>query len=223
MRKILLTIVIILLLVFCYNAIVKSVTIGDFHISSIKEIDENNKKLDEKTEEVNSLIDVTYPKENNELNNASKAMQEIKERYLKETSASSEQEIESALQVENYDIERLYVKLGMHAKEEGVQIKFTLSSPQIENIRDLNFTVEGTYIAITNFLYSIEDDDELKFRIYNFKLLPYKEDILQASFTVRNVRVTQESIKANSSVQNTTAETDNSNQSNNNGTNTTKN
>lgn len=215
MRKILLLIVIILLLVFCYTAIVKGTSIGSLHISSIKEIDENNKKLDEKTEEVNSLIDVTYPKENDELNNASKAMQEVKERYLKETSSSTEQEIENALQVENYDIERLYVKLGMHAKKEGVQIKFTLGAPQIENIRDLNFTVEGSYIAITNFLYAIEDDEELKFRIYNFKLLPYKENILQASFTVRNVRVTQNSIQATSSVQNVSTEADKSNQNNN--------
>lgn len=197
MRKILLIIVIILLLVFGYISAIKGITIGSMNISSIKQIHENSKMLESKIEDLNSLIDVEYPKKMGELKEISNTMQQAKDRYLDETNFTTDEELQTALQIESYDIERLYVKLGVHAKKQGVKIKFTLTSASISDIKDMNFTVEGTYIAITNFLYAIEDDEELKFRIYNFKLLPYENNILQATFTVRNVRITSGSLNSN--------------------------
>lgn len=197
MRKILLIIVIILLLVFGYMSVIKGISIGSMHISSIKEIDGNSKTLEAKIEELNSLIDIEYPKKMGELKETSNKMQETKKKYLDETNFTSDEELQTALQIESYDIERLYVKLGVHAKKEGVKIKFTLTSASIGDIKDLGFTVEGTYVAITNFLYAIEDDEELKFRIYNFKLLPYENNVLQATFTVKNVRITSNSLNTN--------------------------
>lgn len=197
MRKILLIIVIILLLVFGYIALIKGIAIGNINISSIKQIHKNSKILESKIEELNSLIDIEYPKKMGELKEISNRMQEAKERYADETNFTSDEELQTALKIESYDIERLYVKLGVHAKKEGVKIKFTLASASIGDIKDLNFTVEGTYVAITNFLYAIEDDEELKFRIYNFKLLPFENNILQATFTVKNVRITSSSLNAN--------------------------
>mgnify|MGYP001063576848 CR=1 FL=1 len=220
MRKILLIVVIILLLVFGYMSVIKGITIGNMHISSIKQIDENSKMLETKIEELNSLIDIVYPKKMGELKEVSNKMQETKQKYLDETNFTSDEELQTALQIESYDIERLYVKLGVHAKKEGVKIKFTLTSASIGDIKDLSFTVEGTYVAITNFLYAIEDDEELKFRIYNFKLVPYESSILQATFTVKNVRITSNSLNTNLRPTDTSEETsDNKNENN---TNTTK-
>lgn len=197
MRKILLIIVIILLLVFGYMSVIKGITIGNMHISSIKEIDGNSKTLETKIEELNSLIDIEYQKKMGELNETGKKFEEVKQKCEQETNFTTDEELQSALQIESYDIERIYVKLGTHAKKEGVKIKFTLASASIGDIKDLNFTVEGSYVAITNFLYAIEDDEELKFRIYNFKLLPYENSILQATFTVKNVRITSNSLNTN--------------------------
>ena len=179
-----------------------------------------NKMLETKIEELNSLIDIVYPKKMGELKEVSNKMQETKQKYLDETNFTSDEELQTALQIESYDIERLYVKLGVHAKKEGVKIKFTLTSASIGDIKDLSFTVEGTYVAITNFLYAIEDDEELKFRIYNFKLVPYESSILQATFTVKNVRITSNSLNTNLRPTDTSEETsDNKNENN---TNTTK-
>lgn len=220
MRKILLIVVIILLLVFGYMSVIKGITIGNMQISSIKQIDENSKMLETKIEELNSLIDIVYPKKMGELKEVSNKMQETKQKYLDETNFTSDEELQTALQIESYDIERLYVKLGVHAKKEGVKIKFTLTSASIGDIKDLGFTVEGTYVAITNFLYAIEDDEELKFRIYNFKLLPYENNVLQATFTVKNVRITSNSLNTNLQPTDTIKETnDNKDKTN---TNTTK-
>lgn len=220
MRKILLIVVIILLLVFGYMSVIKGITIGNMQISSIKQIDENSKMLETKIEELNSLIDIVYPKKMGELKEVSNKMQETKQKYLDETNFTSDEELQTALQIESYDIERLYVKLGVHAKKEGVKIKFTLTSAAIGDIKDLSFTVEGTYVAITNFLYAIEDDEELKFRIYNFKLVPYESNILQSTFTVKNVRITSSSLNTNLQPTDTSKETNDNKDKNN--TNTIK-
>lgn len=196
MRKILLIIIIVLLLVFGYVTVTKGIDIASLHISSVMQIDETSKELDEKTEELNSLIDISYPSKIEELKNASNRMQEAKQKYLDETNLSSDEEIQSALQIENYDIERLWTKVGNHANKEGVNLKLVLSSSSSgsSETKDLSFTVEGSYIAITNFVYDLEDDDELNFRIYNFKILPYQGDILQATFLVKDIRITKNSL-----------------------------
>ncbi len=196
MRKILLSIIIVLLLVITYFSLFKGIEIGKFKISSIKQIDENSKLLEAKTTEANNYIDIEYPKKREELNQASDKMIEAEARYMAETNASSDSEIQSALERESFDIEKLWTKLGNYAKSEEVNLKLELksSSSGSTETKDLSFTVNGSYVGITNFLYNIEDDDQLKFRIYNYKMLPYQNGILQATFIVRDVRITSTSL-----------------------------
>lgn len=213
MRKILLIIILILVIAFGYFSLTKGIKIGNLQISSIMQIDEKSKELEQKTEQLNSLIDIQYPKSFQELKNTSKKMKDAKEEYLRITNSSTEEEIQNALQIESYDIERLYVKLGLHARKEGVTLKFVLnpSSSGTSNTKDIAFTVDGSYIAITNFIYAIEDDTELKFRIYDFKLVPYQNEILRGSFNVKNVRITSNSLN-----ENLTTKTQTNNEENNN-------
>lgn len=196
MRKILLSIIIVLLLVITYFSLFKGIEIGSLKISSIKQIDENSKLLEEKTLEANNYIDIEYPKKREDLKQANDKMQDTKKRYLDETNASSEAEIQSALEIESFDIEKLWTKLGNHAKAEEVNLKLVInsSSSGSTDTKDLSFTVNGSYVGITNFIYDIEDDDQLKFRIYNYKMLPYQNGILQATFIVKDVRITSTSL-----------------------------
>lgn len=214
MRKILIMVMIVLMLVFGYNALVNGIKIGSLQISSIKQIDEGSKDLDKRTEEVNSLIDVEYPKTISSLKEASKKMQDAKEKYLNETNMSSDADIKRALQIESFDIERLFAKIGNHADNEGVNLKFVVNSSASgsSETKDLAFTVNGSYIAITNFIYALEDDNELNFRIYDFKEVGYNGDILQATFTVKDVRITSTSLNealTSSSSSSTTTDTTN--------------
>lgn len=196
MRKILLSIIIVLLLVITYFSLFKGIEIGNFKISSIKQIDENSKLLDEKILEANNKIDIDYPKKREDLKQANDKMKEAEEKYAAETNASSDKELEAALQIESFDIEKLWTKLGNYAKAEEVNLKLELksSSSGSTDTKDLSFTVNGSYVGITNFIYDIEDDDQLKFRIYNYKMLPYQNGILQATFTVKDVRITSASL-----------------------------
>ncbi|MCI8361849.1 MAG: hypothetical protein HFJ41_01630 [Clostridia bacterium] len=210
MRKILLSIIIVLLLVITYFSLFKGIEIGNLKISSIKQIDENSKLLDEKITEANNKIDIDYPKKREDLKQANDKMREAEERYVAETNASSDKELEAALEIESFDIEKLWTKLGNYARAEEVNLKLVLnrSSSGSTDTKDLSFTVNGSYVGITNFIYDIEDDDQLKFRIYNYKMLPYQNGILQATFIVKDVRITSsslnESLPSSSGVNTTT-------------------
>ena len=191
MRKILIIVMIVLLLVLGYFAVVKGIQIGSFQISSIKQIEEESQTLKSKIDEVNALIDSEYPKKISELKTASNNMEETKSEYLKYTNYSTDAEILAAMQTKSYAIEFLWVKLGTHAREEGIKLTFSIvsSSTGASNVNDIDFVVNGSYIAITNFIYAIENDAELNFNIENFKLLPSDGNILQGTFTVRNIAV----------------------------------
>ena len=80
---------------------------------------------------------------------------------------------------EGYDIDFLWTIIGNYAIEEGINLKFDLvknsqstASTDSENlvVRDLKFSVTGTYIHLTDFIYDIEDDDRLAFEINDFNL-----------------------------------------------------
>ncbi len=204
MRKVLIIVIILLLVALGYTMSFKGLEIGNFEIWSVKELSESSKNIDSKIEEINSLIDVQYPKKINDLKSASNSLRSAREEYLNYTNLSSDEQILKAMQEESYSIEFLWTKIGNHATSEGVNLKFEIASSSTggNNVNDINFTVEGTYIGITNFIYAIENDQELNFRIQNFKLLPNDGNVLKGTFVVRNI-----AIQGNTSSQQTTNST----------------
>ena len=205
MRKVLIIVIILLLVALGYTMSFNGLEIGKFQIWSVKELSESSKSIDTKIEEINSLIDVQYPKKISDLKSASNNMKTAKEEYLNYTNLSSDEQILRAMQEESYSIEFLWTKIGNHATSEGVNS----SSTGGNNVNDINFTVQGTYIGITNFIYAIENDQDLNFRIQNFKLVPDQGNILKGTFVVKNI-----AIQGNTSGQQSTTnvtETNNSN------------
>ena len=204
MRKVLIIVIILLLVALSYTMSFKGLEIGKFEIWSVKELSESSKNMDSKIEGINSLIDVQYPKKISDLKSASNSLRSAREEYLNYTNLSSDEQILRAMQEESYSIEFLWTKIGNHATSEGVNLKFEIASSSTggNNVNDINFTVEGTYIGITNFIYAIENDQELNFRIQNFKLLPNDGNILKGTFVVRNI-----AIQGNTSSQQTTNST----------------
>lgn len=191
MRKILMILIIVLLGVLCYFALVEGIEIGKIEILSIEQIEAQSQELNAKIEGINTLIDVEYPRKINQLKAASNNMEEAKAEYLRYTNLSTDEEILDAMQQKSYAIEFLWTKLGLHARNEGINLTFeiTSSATGANNVNDIKFTINGSYIAITNFIYAIENDTELNFRIENFKLLPHDKEILQGTFSVRNIAV----------------------------------
>ena len=228
MKKILLIIVIVLLLVLGFNSVLNGIQIGDLKISSIQQISEESQKLEDKIKNLNSSIDIDYPSKREGLTQASKEMQSTREEYLNEINGSSNEDLENALQIKNFEIERLWARIGNHAIDEGVNMTLEIKQGSSSDTKNLEFTVKGTYLGQINFLYAIEDDEELNFRIYNYKLEPSSGTVLKATFLIKDIRITNSlnedldsAVNGNSSKDANTQTTTN-NQSNTKDSNTSK-
>lgn len=191
MKKILLITLIILLVILTYYSLDKGITIGKLNILSIAQIKEKNDSLDAQIEETNKVIDTEYPDKMSKLKTASNKLETAKQEYLDLTNLSTNDEILKATLEESYAIELLWTKVGNHARNKGVNINMsvTTSDTGTKGLYDLEFTVNGTYLSIINFVEVLENDSVLNFRIKNFKLVPSQGSILKATFTVKNIAI----------------------------------
>ncbi len=195
MRKILIGVLIILLIALSYLVIFKGLSIGKLNILSVEQISEENSKLTTEIAEVESLMNNDYKARTNELNASVSSLLESKKAYDDLASVSTESEIQAASEEPEYTVEFLLTRLGRHTTAQKVNLEYKIlsgnsSDPDMKNI---SFTVNGTYSRIINFIRVIEDDDTLSFRIQNFKLIPAEEN-LTATFIVTNVKVKQETL-----------------------------
>ncbi len=101
-----------------------------------------------------------------------------------------------------YDVDFLWTTIGNYATEKGITLQFDVSkSPTATAISseyvmcNLNFTVTGEYIDITDFIYSIENDDKLNFEISNF-LMEKGGENLQATFVIKDVPINSKNLSA---------------------------
>lgn len=214
MRKILITILIVLLLVLAYFTIFQGISIGTFNILSTKDIIRLNEDLTQKIEEVNTKIKSDLPNKENDLKASVEILLENKEKYYKVANVSTETEISKANKEEVYDIEYLWLRVGSHARKEGVNIKMDIKQADAGDMKNLTFTVNGKYVGIIDFVSALEDDSELDFRIEDFKLVPSGEN-LQATFDVTGIRInienTTETVNATTQVDNKNVENDSTN------------
>mgnify|MGYP001861106968 CR=1 FL=1 len=191
MRKVLIIILLVLLFVLAYFTIAEGIEIGDLKIQNVKGIVELNDSLTTKISEANTKIDVDLKQKETELTNNINILLENKESYYKLANVSTESEINKASTEETYDIEYLWVRVGRHARAEGVNMKMDVKTGDAGDqiTKNLGFTVEGQYFAIMDFVSILEDDSELALRIEDFHLLPSSGDNLQATFNVTGVRI----------------------------------
>lgn len=221
MKKLLLLILITLLLVLTIFTVVNGVDFGNVNILGFVQIKEKNEQLDTKIEQATRLASVDYPKKISELNTNVKNMNEEKTTYEDMVSVSTEDEIKQATQFGNYTLEYLFAEIGTHQKREGVGLDLKiLTGNGADKTYNLDFTVTGSYVGISEFLIDIEDDSTLGFKIENFRMIPGNSTTdLRATFLCRNIKI--EGISRSTQVTNTDNNTTNSNTTNN--TNTTNN
>ena len=195
MKKILIGILTILLIVMAYLAIFRGISMGNFVILSVEQIQEENDNLTEEIAQTETLMYSTYAIQTEQLNRSVSNLLTAKEEYLDLANVSTEGELSEANREETYKIEYLWTRIGSHATAEGVILKLEVQTGNTgeNDVKNLSFTVRGNYIAIINFVTAIEDDSELGFRIENFKILPGTDtNGRESTFMVRNVRIDQE-------------------------------
>ena len=211
MKNILLTILTILITVIMVIVMKSGINVGSLHILGFQGIaDENQNLLDviEQSKQKNN----EYTAKLQTINSDSEKLATAKKEYFDLVQVSTASEIQEAMQIKSYRVEYLWSRVGNHATKEGVKVKMEIASSSMGDsaYKDLKFTVNGNYLAITNFIYDLENDESLDFTIDNFDM---KSDT--ASFTVKDVKIIQEEKSSITSSQNSVDNSNNVNNTNN--------
>ena len=197
MRKIIISVVVCLCLILTAVFFINGVSA--FNVKGIKGLSDKNKEIDEKISELSNTIGTKYYNTESNLNSAANTLQKSKTEYENQYILSSSNSSSYISQLEFYDIDYLWAKLGNHANSEGVVINLAFSSSgTTAKVYDINFTVTGQYTAITNFIYDIEKDSKLGFKIDNFLLKPSEGENLNATFTCKDIPVNIEKLDSSS-------------------------
>lgn len=154
MRKILISILVCLLLIGSTFFVVNGMS--KVKLNGLKGLDEENKKVEQKISDLSNIISVTYANTQSNLKRTANTLQDSKTEYENQAALSNSQSPSYASQLEKYDIDYLWTKIGNYAKSENVVIKIELvANGASKNLYNLNFTVTGEYAKITDFLYHI--------------------------------------------------------------------
>lgn len=230
MRKLLLGLLSILLLALALYIVWFGISFEKIEINSITEIKEENTKLENKIQKATTLRDIDYPAKIKALESSYKKLVEEKEAYEQILSLGVDENGQPINKIQEYEMEKIWVTMGNYAKKQGVDLKMDVTSNNsISKTYDLKFTVTGGYIQIVDFLYDIERDSTLVFKLENFKMVPGADtDNLVATFTCRDIKINISENNAAMNTQtdktegtnNTSSSTQNTNTTNTNTTNT---
>lgn len=214
MRKLVISIIVVLLTIATLVIIVKG--IGVFNVKGIMNISEKNDEIESDIDNLSNIISVTYTSTAANLKRTASTLTASKTEYENQAILSNSNSSSYASKRETYDIDYLWTKLGNYAKDENVVIKIEVTSNETSaSLYNLNFTVTGEYISITDFIYDIENDSKLGFKIDNFNMEMSGEK-LQATFICKEISISVGQIEVSPS-----EEKDNTNSNTTNTTNTT--
>lgn len=188
MRKILISLLVVLLLIGSALFMVNG--ISRFNINGIKGLSEENDNVEKKISDLSNAIGVTYSNTESNLKRTANTLQGSKTEYENQAILSNSQNSSYASQLEKYEIDYLWTKIGNYAKDENVVIKIELvQSGTSKNLYNLNFNVTGEYVNITDFIYDIENDSKLGFKIDEFKMGASKDNTLSATFVCKEIPI----------------------------------
>jgi hypothetical protein len=142
-----------------------------FEVKSIEGIKLANNELEENLEAVTRLTKQEYPSQVQILGNSINTLINAKEGYESRTRYTDSDSI-SAIMLRTYRIDFLWTQIDGYAKKHGLELNMQPRQGTIPGAHNLDFTLNGGYIGITNFIYDIENDENLNFRIENFVLIP---------------------------------------------------
>lgn len=182
-----LLIILISIILLAYLA-TNGLEIGKFQILSISQLIEKNEQLDDK------IAEATIVKTDNYLENI-EALEETYDKYktkkqkYEELAGVTENTKSEIYETKQYDIGYLWRILGNYATKRNVNLGIQVQKNSTgNNSYNINFSVNGQYVNISQFITDIENNSDLYFRIYNFKISGSGE-IITATFIVRNINL----------------------------------
>ena len=201
MKKLLISIVIILVLILSCLTMFKGLHIGNLSIFGFKEIKDESQKLDLKLKEATSLASVQYLEKLEDLDEELKDMKSEKQKYEDMIATASESEVKTVVEEQIYTIDKLWTKIGSLATDEGLSATFDLSATSRNPIvqsgvdsdykyYDIKFSLEGGYANISLYISDIENDSQLGVRIEDFKMEPVGDGTtVKATFVCKDIAI----------------------------------
>lgn len=170
--------------------------IGGLQIFSISDLVNHNKNAESKIEELTTLSSSGYTEATSNLDQTINTFKIQKEKYEQLAGFESDDE-ENLLETQNYDISYLWTTIGKYATKNNIGLKIDVKKAAGTDLYNLDFTIQGVYTSVSKFVSQIENDSDLNFRIYNFKLTKGKSDKeLKGTFTVKDVNIDNKTLTA---------------------------
>ena len=207
MKKLLLSIVIILVLALTIVTVIQGLHIGGINILGVKEIQEEDQSLEKKLTEATQLVSTEYPNKLSELDTDISKMKEYKQKYEDMVAVSTDSEVAASLQTQKYTVDKLWSRLGTLATDEGLTAVFKLTNgtltstePSSYKYYNINFTVRGSYVGISLYISDLEDNSDLGFKIEDFKMTPINNGSqVEATFVTKDIAISGITAMTNSS------------------------
>ena len=175
MRKIIISICIVILIVIAYLMIWNNFSLGQFTIKNVEKIKELDDNLDTQISIANQKTSQEYVSELETLKTSIKNLVTTKEKYEKYNAAGKM----ASVQLKAYKVEYLWTIIGQYAKNRNTLLTLDLATTPTNDLYDLNFTLIGDYTDIVDFLSDLEKDDAFSFKITNFQMKPYTNTVIK--------------------------------------------
>lgn len=179
-------IILISIILLIYTAFY-GIKIGSFQVLSISELIERNNALNAKIEEASTLTTVNYSDNIKTLEETFDEYKIQKQKY-EELAGATDGVTDEMYETKQYDIGYLWRVLGKYAEKRSISLGIDVQKDTTtKSSYSFNFTVSGKYVNISQFITDIENDSDLYFRIYNFKMTG--AETVTATFVVRNINL----------------------------------
>ena len=182
MRRFTLIVVLILLIVGCYQVIFGNAEAIRSKVASVSQLSTASKKLNTELAELEKSTTDEFEQKKQKLSKTIEDYQKSKDNYEEVVEEFSTEAAEDLLEAQEndlkdiYDVDFLWTIVGNFATEEGINLKFdvtrnTTSASSINNtstnyvVCDLKFVITGQYINLSSFIADLEEDDRLSFEI----------------------------------------------------------
>ena len=223
MRKLLLMAILVVLVCASGMIVTRGIETDSFSIESYQAIMEQNSELETLINEASKQKNSNYESAITSLKNSYKKLVSERESYEELVNLGVDRNGIPLSKIQEYEIEKIWITLGTYAEKEGVDLKLDITvNNSVSKTYDLNFTLNGTYSGIVEFIRLVQGDNTLVFKIENFKMEPVADgSIVKATFTTNDIAI--EGISTSSATTPTTTEKTptETNTQNSNSTNTT--
>lgn len=194
MRNKIITVILLISAILLAFTMIRGIDLNNFKVLSISQIKEKNNELTGRINKANELAKIEYPNNVEKLTKTFEQYTLTKEKYEQLSGISSKEKID-IYETKQYDISYLWKLLGDYAEQRnlvlGIDIKKTNTA---NNLYSFNFSLAGEYRDIIRYIEDLENDSDLYFRIYDFKISGAGTK-LNATFRVENININPSTLK----------------------------